>query len=131
MRKECDFSNAELVIPPKDPNKTRICIRLDTKILNWFRQRVHEAGGGNYQTMINDALEEFINQRSINIKMMAAGLIETTAILSGSVTFSTKIVPPAQMDVLLTQQGYIMGVSSTYVTHKKEKDEGKRYSLAA
>ena len=60
MREEYDFSKAKLVVPPKDPKKTRITIRLDTKILNWFRQRVHEAGGGNYQTLINDALKSHI-----------------------------------------------------------------------
>ena len=60
MRKEYDFSKAKLVIPPKDPRKTRITIRLDTKILKWFWQRVNEAGGGNYQTMINEALKSYI-----------------------------------------------------------------------
>jgi metal-responsive CopG/Arc/MetJ family transcriptional regulator len=60
MRKEYDFSKAKLVVPPKDPNKTRITIRLDTRILKWFWQRVDEAGGGNYQTMINDALKNYI-----------------------------------------------------------------------
>jgi hypothetical protein len=61
MRKEYDFSKGKrgATIPP-DPRKTRITIRIDTKILNWFRQRVHEAGGGNYQTMINDALKSYI-----------------------------------------------------------------------
>jgi len=48
MREEYDFSEAELIVPPKDPKKTRITIRIDTKTLNWFRQQVHEAGGGNY-----------------------------------------------------------------------------------
>lgn len=131
MQKEYDFSNAELVIPPKDPNKTRICIRLDTKVLNWFRQRVHEAGGGNYQTMINDALEEFINQRSMYANIMESDLIKTTPILSGSVTISTEIVHSARMDVIMDQQVYLMGISSTFVTPKKEKDERKKYSLAA
>jgi hypothetical protein len=60
MRKEYDFSKAELVIPPIDRRKTRITIRIDTKILNWFRQRVHEAGGGNYQSMINETLKRYI-----------------------------------------------------------------------
>ena len=60
MRKEYDFSKAKLVVPPRDRRKTRITIRLDTKVLNWFRQRVHEAGGGNYQTMINEALKCYI-----------------------------------------------------------------------
>jgi len=61
MRKEDDFSQGKRgpVIPP-DPRKTRITIRLDTKILKWFWQRVDEAGGGNYQTMINEALKRYI-----------------------------------------------------------------------
>jgi hypothetical protein len=61
MRKEYDFSKGKRgpIIPP-DPRKTRITIRLDTKILKWFWQRVDEAGGGNYQTMINEALKRYI-----------------------------------------------------------------------
>lgn len=64
MRKEYDFSKAKLVVPPIDRRKTRITIRIDTKILNWFRRRVHEAGGGNYQTMINDALKSYIESEN-------------------------------------------------------------------
>jgi hypothetical protein len=60
MREEYDFSEAKLVVPPQDPRKTRITIRLDTEILKWFWQRVDEAGGGNYQTMINEALKRYI-----------------------------------------------------------------------
>ncbi|MFP5213356.1 MAG: CopG family transcriptional regulator, partial [Acidobacteriota bacterium] len=30
----------------------------------WFRAKVHEAGGGNYQTMINNALKEWIQSRA-------------------------------------------------------------------
>jgi uncharacterized protein (DUF4415 family) len=65
MRKEYDFSQAKRgpVIPP-DPRKTRITIRLDTKILKWFWQRVDEAGGGNYQTMINEALKSYIESEN-------------------------------------------------------------------
>ena len=43
------------------PGKTRITIRIDTDTLNWFRNQVHERGGGNYQTLINNALREFIS----------------------------------------------------------------------
>ncbi len=60
MRKEYDFSKAELVVPAIDPRKTRITIRLDTEILKWFWRQVDEAGGGNYQTMINEALKSYI-----------------------------------------------------------------------
>jgi uncharacterized protein (DUF4415 family) len=68
MREEYDFREAELVVPPKDPKKTRITIRIDTKTLNWFRQQVHEAGGGNYQTLINDALKSHIKSCEGEIK---------------------------------------------------------------
>lgn len=63
MRKEYDFSEAKLVIPRQDPRKTRITIRIDTKILDWFRRRVDEAGGGNYQTVINEALQNYIESQ--------------------------------------------------------------------
>jgi uncharacterized protein (DUF4415 family) len=43
--------------------KTRITIRLDQDILEWFKHQVHEAGGGNYQTLINQALREYIQYR--------------------------------------------------------------------
>jgi len=61
MKDEYDFSSARrgaLVTP--QPGKTRITIRLDDDILQWFRDQVHAAGGGNYQTLINSALREFI-----------------------------------------------------------------------
>lgn len=61
MRKEYDFSRgrrgAVLRMPP---GKTRITIRIDDDILEWFRRQVHEAGGGSYQTLINNALRSFI-----------------------------------------------------------------------
>lgn len=64
MRKEYDFSKGKrgLVIPP-DPNKMRITIRLDRDIVNYFKEQVHNAGGGNYQTMINNALREYLNKK--------------------------------------------------------------------
>jgi excisionase family DNA binding protein len=45
------------------PNKTRITIRIDDDILAWFRALVHERGGGNYQTLINNALRQHIEQK--------------------------------------------------------------------
>jgi len=59
-----NFDNAErgAVIKAR-PDKTRITIRIDTDVLNWFRNQVHESGGGNYQTLINEALREYIRYR--------------------------------------------------------------------
>jgi len=48
------------VIKP-DPKKVRITIRLDGDIIEHFKQQVHDAGGGNYQTLINNALRDHIN----------------------------------------------------------------------
>jgi hypothetical protein len=33
---------------------------LDDDILEWFRRQVEAAGGGNYQSLINDALREYL-----------------------------------------------------------------------
>jgi uncharacterized protein (DUF4415 family) len=66
MKREYDFSKGKrgAVVPP-EPGKTRITIRLDNEILDHFRNRVHEMGGGNYQTLINDALREHIGREGI------------------------------------------------------------------
>jgi hypothetical protein len=61
MKKEYDFSHgrrgAVLAAPP---GKTRITIRIDDDILQWFRVQIHKAGGGSYQTAMNDALRRFM-----------------------------------------------------------------------
>jgi len=64
MRKEYDFTKGKrgAVIPPA-PGKTRVTIRLDNAVLDWFRRQVDEAGGGNYQSLMNDALREHIARR--------------------------------------------------------------------
>ena len=63
-KKEYDFDKARrgAVVQPL-PGKTRITIRIDTDILNWFRSKVHEMGGGNYQTLINEVLREYIQNQ--------------------------------------------------------------------
>lgn len=63
MRKEYDFSKGRRgAVTPADSGKTRITIRLDNDILEYFRAKVDEQGGGNYQTMINRILKEHIRQ---------------------------------------------------------------------
>ena len=64
MKDEYDFSQGKRgAIDPIPPGKTRITIRLDNEILAWFRNRVNMAGGGNYQTLINNALRDHIKQQ--------------------------------------------------------------------
>ncbi|MBM4300796.1 MAG: CopG family transcriptional regulator [Deltaproteobacteria bacterium] len=64
MRKEYDFSQGQRgPVVPAPPGKTRITIRIDTDLLNWFREQVNARGGGNYQTLMNEALRAYIRQQ--------------------------------------------------------------------
>lgn len=68
-KKQYDFSRARRgAVVPVPPGKTRITIRIDTDVLDWFRRQVHTAGGGNYQTLINDALREHLERREENLE---------------------------------------------------------------
>ena len=60
MKREYDFSKGKrrAVIPSK--GKTRITIFIDDGVLSEFRARAEKAGTG-YQTLINDALKEFLS----------------------------------------------------------------------
>jgi uncharacterized protein (DUF4415 family) len=63
MKREYDFNKGRrgpVLKPP--PGKTRVTIRLDNEVLEWFRQQIDDAGGGNYQTLINEALRGFMRQ---------------------------------------------------------------------
>ena len=66
IRKEYDFSRGRrgAILPPPS-GKTRITIRIDKEILDWFRAQVHAAGGGSYQTLMNDALREHIQREGL------------------------------------------------------------------
>ncbi len=64
MKKDYDFRKGKRgAVVPIPPGKTRITIRLDDDILNWFRAQVHAMGGGSYQTLINTALREYMQQQ--------------------------------------------------------------------
>ncbi|MEM9946858.1 MAG: BrnA antitoxin family protein [Cyanobacteria bacterium P01_D01_bin.36] len=65
MEAEYDFSQSKRgAIDPTPAGKTRITIRLDNDVLDWFRQQVHQSGGGNYQTLINTALRRHMEHAS-------------------------------------------------------------------
>ena len=76
MKKEYDFSQgrrgAVLRVPPE---KTRVTIRLDKDVLDWFRQQVDDAGGGNYQTLINEALRGFLRQKQESLETILRRVI--------------------------------------------------------
>ena len=63
LKREYDFRNAKRgAVVPVPRGKRRITIRLDEEILAWFRQQVERNGGGNYQTLINEALREHVRR---------------------------------------------------------------------
>ncbi|HEY3352820.1 MAG TPA: BrnA antitoxin family protein [Polyangia bacterium] len=62
MKKEYDFSKARRgPVVKTPPGKTRITIRLDDDVLEWFRRAAHDAGGASYQALINRALREHVS----------------------------------------------------------------------
>ena len=64
MRREYDFSKGKRGAVVQAPSgKTRITIRIDDDVLDWFRAQVHAAGGGNYQTLINRALRDYMGSK--------------------------------------------------------------------
>jgi hypothetical protein len=65
MKKNYDFTKTKRgAVLPAGTGKTRITIRIDDDVLEWFRKRVHEAGGGSYQTMMNRALREHMEREA-------------------------------------------------------------------
>ena len=63
MKTKYDFSKGKRgALLPSSGKKVRITIRLDRDIIDWFRSKVEEQGGGNYQTMLNDALRIYMER---------------------------------------------------------------------
>jgi BrnA antitoxin of type II toxin-antitoxin system len=70
MKRKYDFSQGERgAVEPTPPGKTRITIRIDNETLDWFRGKVNEQGGGNYQTLMNQALHEFIEREDLEVTL--------------------------------------------------------------
>ena len=73
MKREYDFSAARRgAVVPAPSGKTRITIRLDTDVLDWFRDQADQAGGGNYQSLINAALRTYIARADAPEEPLAA-----------------------------------------------------------
>lgn len=71
-----DFSKAKRgPVVKSDPNKVRITIRLDTDIVEHFKNQVHASGGGNYQTLINNALREYIQAHDQELESILRKII--------------------------------------------------------
>ena len=64
MKAKYDFSKGKRgALLPSLGEKVRITIRLDRDIIDWFLSKVEEQGGGNYQTMLNDALRTYMERQ--------------------------------------------------------------------
>ena len=61
MKDHYDFSKGKRGALLPTPGKERITIRIDTDILEYFREAVDRDGGGNYQTAINAVLREYLD----------------------------------------------------------------------
>jgi uncharacterized protein (DUF4415 family) len=66
MQEEYDFNGGQRGAVVPQTNKTRITIYLDDDVLNEFRNR-SDATGQGYQTMINQALREFLGKSTAQI----------------------------------------------------------------
>jgi len=65
MTTSYDFSTGKRGSVVQAPSGlTEIKLLLDDEVIDWFRQQVNEAGGGDYQALINAALREHIHRRS-------------------------------------------------------------------
>ena len=60
MKEHYDFSQGTRGAVAKT-GKEKITIRLDLDVIQWFKDQVQ--GGGNYQSLINEALKAHIKQQ--------------------------------------------------------------------
>ena len=66
MKRRCDFSKGKrgrfLPAAPKSRAKTRITIRIDADLLDYFLGQADASGGASgYQTLINHALRQCVD----------------------------------------------------------------------
>ena len=72
MKEHYDFSEGKRGAVVKT-NKEKITIRLDPEVLEWFRAQVQ--GGGNYQSLINEALKQHIQQQGESLEQTLRRII--------------------------------------------------------
>jgi putative addiction module killer protein len=76
MKTNHDFGAARRgAVVPSSSRKVRITIRLDRDVLDWFRSKVEAQGGGNYQTMLNDALRAHTEQQDQSLEKLLRRLV--------------------------------------------------------
>ena len=84
MKDEYDFSGGKRgAVLPAGPGKTRITIRIDNDILDWFRATVDRAGGGNYQTQMNEALRQYIRSQEEPLEATLRRVVQEELLAAG------------------------------------------------
>lgn len=76
--------------------KTRITIRLDNEVIEWFRSQVEAKGGGNYQTMINNALRDYIRQGGESLESVLRRVIREE-LKTGAPESEADIIPRGRL----------------------------------
>ena len=91
--RDIDFSGAKRgAVARPEPGKTKISIRLDNTVLEYFRNIVNDTGGGNYQTLINDALLEYVHRQS-TLEMVREVVREELTHYKASRETGARVVP--------------------------------------
>ncbi len=63
MKDNYDFSQGKRgAVQPIPSNQTKLTILIDNDLLEWFGEQVDEAGGGDYLTLINEALRDYVEK---------------------------------------------------------------------
>jgi hypothetical protein len=97
MKRYYDFSKGNRgEVVPLPPGKTRITIRLDNEILEWFRSQVEARGGGSYQTMINNVLRDHIQRGGEDFESSLRHIIREE-LKSGREEGSELSIPPGRL----------------------------------
>jgi hypothetical protein len=93
MKDKYDFSKGKRsALDPLPRGKTRITIRIDDDVLDWFRGEVHAAGGGNYQTLINRALREYVQNREQPLEDILRQVVREELLVYKTVRKSKRVI---------------------------------------
>lgn len=98
MRKEYDFSKGKRGAAIPTPGKTRITIRIDDDILEWFREQIRKACRGSYQTMMNDALRAYMTSKDGHAEELFRKVIREELAVYGTKNARKKRAPRQRKD---------------------------------
>lgn len=74
MKDNYDFSQGKRgAVIPTPSDKTKVTILIDNDLLEWFGEQVDRAGGGDYLTLINEALREYREQKNDRDRLETRG----------------------------------------------------------